>query len=404
MWSFRFRGAGVFVSSYSSCLSVACLIDQLSFQYHGITSSTTMGVLRFPRPAALYIPKGEFNITTNMISPPLSPDFTFNFETLPSNLLPGLEYISNKLRSKMMHVTLIVGRQKPFTAQEGEPDLTIVPISPLDTPTCEAFTMITTKAAKKFPLDSSSFWTDTLQWCHSHRREGKPTDRKKYLIHRSIVQNEILFGQEGLTILNMDRVYSFKRRLRTVSEGKARMPEHVYISSCATLLKKTISEYDGRPFSKAFFHLIYDHLHVRDDLLVKVAEEYKQKYGTVGIVMPSPKPLPAPKRIGRNEALRRYQQQRHPPPSSSSTVAYTGTSKTMKATSPKDARVRRNDMLQPTRNPKTPLSASDVTPITKNEWNILMGPGWSGRCGAAAAAAAPGQEFVYIPVPVKQWV
>lgn len=120
--------------------------------------------------------------------------------------------------------------------------------------------------------------------------------------------------------------------------------------------------------------------------------------------MPSPKPLPAPKRIGRNEALRRYQQQRHPPPSSSSTVAYTGTSKTMKATSPKDARVRRNDMLQPTRNPKTPLSASDVTPITKNEWNILMGPGWSGRCGAAAAAAAPGQEFVYIPVPVKQWV
>jgi hypothetical protein len=354
-----------------------------------------MGVLRFPRPAALYIPKGEFNITTDMISPPLSPEFSFDFETLPPNLLPALEYISNKLRSKMMHVSLIVGRQKPFSADAGEPDLVIVPISPLDTPTSEAFSIITSKAAKKFPLDSSSsFWTDTLQWCK--RGSGKQTERKKYLIHRSIVQNEILFGQEGLTLLNIDRVYTLKHRLRTVSEGKARMPEHVYISSCAALLKKTISEYNGRPFSKAFFHLIYDHLHVRDDLLVKVAVEYTQKYGTTGIVLPTPpKPLPAPKRVTRNEALRRYQQ-RYTPSPVSSTGATTATSRTMKATSSRDTRIRGLEMPPPTRGPKTPLSASDVTPITRNEWNILMGPGWNGGCGG-------GQEMVYIPVPVKLW-
>ncbi|KAK2762590.1 hypothetical protein FQN54_000763 [Arachnomyces sp. PD_36] len=389
-----------------------------------------MGVLRFPRPAALYIPKGEFNITTNMISPPLSPDFSYEFDTISSNMIPALEYISNKLRSKRMHVSLIIGRQKPFSADDGEPDLVITPISPLDTPTSEAFSMITSKAAKKFPLDSSSFWANTLQWCNSQQQKRETqTERKKYLIHRSLVQNEILFGQEGLTLLSMDRVYTFKHRLQTLSNGRARMPEHVYISSCAKLLKRTIQEYNGRPFSKAFFHLIYDHLHVRDDLLNKVATEYKQKYGATGIVIPAPpKPLPTPRRVARNEALRRYQQQQQqkisPTSSTSSgdttaaTVGRTTTtvaSRTMKATSARDTRIRRHEMPPPsrgltpsrgptpTRNPRTPLSASDVTPITRNEWNILMGPGWNGQCCAAAAAAA-GQEMVYIPVPVKQWV
>ena len=372
-----------------------------------------MGVLRFPRPAALYIPKGEFNplsprlVTTNMISPPLSPDFSFDFETLPSDMLPALEYISNKLRTKMMHVTLIVGRQKPFSVDQGEPDFLITPITPLDTPTSEAFAQITARAAKKFPLESSSVWADTLQWSNSQQKGEKDTERRKYLVHRSIVQNEILFSQEGLTLLSIDRVYTLKHRLRALTEGRARMPEHVYIASCAKLLQKTIEDYNGRPFSKAFFHLIYDHLHVRDDLLVKVAGEYKLKYGTEGIVLPAP-PKAAPaapkKRLVRNESQNRYRQQRSSPSTTTSTIPRSITPRNMKtmkaATSTKenrtskDNRVRRYE-IPPTRGPKTPLSASDVTPITRNEWNILMGPGWNGHCRG---------QVTCIPVHVQQFV
>lgn len=72
-----------------------------------------MGVIRLPRPTGLYVPTSPTrSLTTDMISSPLSPDFTFDSETLPPSILPALEYISYKLEQKMMHATLLVGRGK----------------------------------------------------------------------------------------------------------------------------------------------------------------------------------------------------------------------------------------------------------------------------------------------------
>ncbi|KAL1988469.1 hypothetical protein VTN96DRAFT_9524 [Rasamsonia emersonii] len=301
-------------------------------------------VLRLPLSIA---PSSPTRITGDMISPPLSPDFNFDSDALTPSVLPALEYISSKLQQKSMHVTLLVGRGKPFPTGDGA-DLIVLPITELDPSSWKMLYRIVEKAVRKFALGQS--WTDALGQSQSQSQRNRRAN--EYLVQQSIMQNEILFSQEGLTLLNVDRIYTFKRRLCVLSaaaRGQQHPSEERYINSCVHLLHQTIRDCQGRPFSQAFFHRVYEHLGVSDELLVKVAAAYKAKYGQDGIVLPRPEPKqharrsPGP-RVRRRAASPRQQ---GPPPSRAATP--------------------------PKRGPKTPLSASDVTPITRNEWNILIG-------------------------------
>ncbi|KAI9927662.1 hypothetical protein ASPWEDRAFT_44988 [Aspergillus wentii DTO 134E9] len=298
-----------------------------------------MGVLRLPRPTGIYVPSSPTRtLTADMISPPLSPSFNFDSETVTPSVIPALEYISSKLQQKMMHVTLLVGRGKPYPTGQTS-DLMVIPITQLD-PQSQAWRTLhrtIAKGARKFSLGQS--WADALTRSQHERHANE------YLIQQSILQNEVIFSSEGLTLLNVDRIYTFKRRLCILS-NRDHAPQDAYISSCVTLLHRTILDFQGRPFSKAFFHRVYEQLDVRDDLLACVAAEYKLQHGQEGIVLP---PRPRAEMHVRKSPIRatRVRRQQPPPPK-----FIGGPTK---------------------RGPKTPLSASDVTPITRNEWNILVG-------------------------------
>ncbi|KAL2005437.1 hypothetical protein VTN00DRAFT_2648 [Thermoascus crustaceus] len=318
-----------------------------------------MGVLRLPRPTGVYIPSSPTTrtVTTDMISPPLSPNFNFDADTLTPSVLPALEYISTKLQQRMMHVTLMAGRGKPLpTGQSSQgSDLIIIPITPLDPQSWRTFCRIVEKGIRKFSLGQG--WTDALSRSQYERTANE------YLVQQSILQNDILFGQEGLTVLNIDRIYTFKRRLCVLSHGNTRIPEDAYISSCVHLLRQTILDFQGRPFSKAFFHRVYEQLDVRDDLLVKVANAYKAKYGQDGIVLPY-QPQSQAQFRGRQDTIARRS------PVRGVRVRRQATPPGRQGTPP--GAMRAGTAFK--RGPKTPLSASDVTPITRNEWNILVGP------------------------------
>lgn len=312
-----------------------------------------MGVIRFPRPTGIYVPSSPTRLTNEMISPPLSSDFTFDSETVTPSTLPALEYISTKLQQRMMHVTLLVGRGKPYPT--GEPsDLMIIPITPLDTPSWRILERAIAKGAKKFSLGQS--WSDALNRSQYERQANE------YLVQQSILQNEVVFSQEGLTLLNMDRIYTFKRRLCILSNKPFSRTDNQSMSSCVKLFHRLIADLRGRPFSKAFFHRVYEQLDVRDDLLTAVATAYKNTHNKEAIILPQPaqqeepKPRPKPKSKAQNpqkspvRAVRVRCQQ--PPPPAKSSMQRAG--------------------IPAKRGPKTPLSASDVTPITRNEWNILV--------------------------------
>jgi len=320
-----------------------------------------MGVLRLPRPTGIYIPSSPTRtVTTDMISPPLSPNFNFDADTLTPSVLPALEYISTKLQQRMMHVTLTAGRGKPLPTGQGTQgsDLIIIPITPLDPQSWRTFYRIVEKAVRKFSLGQG--WTDALSRSQYERTANE------YLVQQSILQNEILFSQEGLTVLNIDRIYTFKRRLCILSRGgnnSSNIPEDAYISSCVHLLRQTILDLQGRPFSKAFFHRVYEQLDVRDDLLVKAANAYRAKYGQDGIVLPQTQTQPQAQSRGRYD----YHVGRRSP-TRGVRVRRQATPPSRQGTPPGRAGTPFK------RGPKTPLSASDVTPITRNEWNILIGP------------------------------
>jgi hypothetical protein len=311
-----------------------------------------------------------------MISPPLSPDFTFDSDALTPSILPALEYISKKLQQKSMHVTLLVGRGKPVPTGDAA-DLIVIPITELDFPSWKTFYKVVEKGSKKFSLGQS--------WTHSLNQHLRQRLSHEYLVQQSIRQNEILFSQEGLTLLNVDRIYTFKRRLCVLStipkDSSKKDPDPVeekYIASCVHLLHKTIHNFQGRPFSLAFFHRVYDHMDVSDDMLVKVAVAYKARYGHDGIVIPSTAPpkVPPPKVPPFKAALRAAAPNEHArksPVLRGNRLRRSGMSSRYGVPSRAPSRMG----TPPRRGPRTPLSASDVTPITRTEWNILIGPEFS---------------------------
>ncbi|KAJ5684576.1 uncharacterized protein N7477_000921 [Penicillium maclennaniae] len=326
-----------------------------------------MGVIRFPRPAGIYVPSSPVRLTNDMISPPLSADFNFDAETVTLSTLPALEYISQKLQQRMMHVTLLVGRGKPYPT--GEPsDLMIIPITSLDAPAWRILERAISKAAKKFSLGQS--WSDALNRSQYERHANE------YLVQQSILQNEVVFSQEGLTLLNMDRIYTFKRRLCILSNRPFSRSDDQSMASCVKLLHRLIADFQGRPFSKAFFHRVYEQLDVRDDLLTAIAVAYKSTHKLDAIILPQqPKAeqvqLVVEKPMMQKPIVQEISVQKS---ITQKAVAQKPATKAVRAKRPaQPARCSIQRIGAPAkRGPKTPLSASDVTPITRNEWNFLV--------------------------------
>ncbi|KAJ5888672.1 hypothetical protein N7495_008713 [Penicillium taxi] len=301
-----------------------------------------MAVMRITRPVGIYVPSSPNHLTNEMISPPLPSDFNFDAEILIPSILPALEYISSKLQQRMMHISLLVGRGKPFPTGEAS-DLMIIPTTRLDTASWRVLERAIAKASKKFSLGQS--WSEALNRSQFERHANE------YLIKQSIEQNEVVFSQEGLTLLNMDRIYTFKRRLCVLSNKPFSRTDEQSLNSCVQLLHRLMADFQGRQFTKAFFHRIYEQLDVKDDLLTAVAAAYKSSHEQEAIILP--------------------------PPVKAVTHAKAEQSTKKSPVRPRPVRAKRQPPVSRSglphkRGPKTPLSASDVTPITRNEWNMLL--------------------------------
>ncbi|KAJ5143924.1 uncharacterized protein N7515_002711 [Penicillium bovifimosum] len=353
-----------------------------------------MGVMRLPRPTGIYVPNSPRTLTNDMISPPLSPEFSFDSETVIPSLLPALEYISTKLQQRMMHVTLLIGRGKPYPT--GQPsDLMIIPIHPIEQQAWRVLERAIAKGAKKFALGPS--WSDALSRSQYERQAND------HLVKQSILQNEVVFSQEGLTLLNMDRIYTFKRRMCILSTRPFSRNDEQSMSSCIRLLHRIVADFSGRPFSKAFFHRVYEQLDVPDEQLTAVAIAYKKVHKQDAIILPAQATVqatiqPVEQKVEKVEKVEPKIEVKAQPKAPVKAQARASARadriilkpkaepipirvkaerpREVKRSSVHTVRGRRqppvSKMRHTKRGPKTPLSASDVTPITRNEWNILV--------------------------------
>jgi hypothetical protein len=97
------------------------------------------------------------------------------------------------------------------------------------------------------------------------------------IIRRSLVQNEILFASEGLTLFSLDRLYTFKSTLSSYSRTSI---SH-RLEDAVDELRRLYLANGGRKVSRSDILRSYDWLSVTDQALLDVDKMYRRAYGGI---------------------------------------------------------------------------------------------------------------------------
>lgn len=97
------------------------------------------------------------------------------------------------------------------------------------------------------------------------------------LIRRSLLQNDILFSSEGLTLYSLDRLYTFKSALSSYS--RTRLPSR--LEDAVDELRRLYLSSGGRKVKRADVLRSYDWLGVSEVALGEVDRMYRRAYGGV---------------------------------------------------------------------------------------------------------------------------
>ncbi|KAK2690264.1 hypothetical protein QWA68_011133 [Fusarium oxysporum] len=125
---------------------------------------------------------------------------------------------------------------------------------------------ILTKTEKKFAIGT--------EWLSPAVRASS-CGLTNQLIHSSIIQNEVLFCSEGLTVLSLDRLYSLKSALSSYSKTKS----HLRLEDAVDELRRIILATNGAKVSKTAILRSYDWLSVSNWALVELDRMYRRAYG-----------------------------------------------------------------------------------------------------------------------------
>ncbi|KAI0481444.1 hypothetical protein F4859DRAFT_419870 [Xylaria cf. heliscus] len=170
------------------------------------------------------------------------------------------------------------------------------PVSPKDEKTIRA---TITKAERKFHIGSGGLpAVTTASAC------GLSAD----IVRRSILQNEVLFSSEGLTLLGLDRLYSFKAALsayaKSITTPSSRMQTPVRspglsnhpintipptpttmaadssrLEDAVDCLRRLVLSNGGRSVPKADIYRSFDWMGVNQAALSDVEQMYRRAYG-----------------------------------------------------------------------------------------------------------------------------
>jgi len=290
-------------------------------------------------------------ISKELISSPIEAGPSLlNSQKLPAQVTEALNYVSHRLIRKQLHLTLIIARQEsqpisqPSSPQMSPPPTlnffqralspaipgsprspkspksprsfasstasTPQPVTPpptvfgLDAPSeasnpynltlLHASTLspkatrqlhdTVEKAARRYALGSG--WLSTPKSPTSSCMPHTPSPSSD-LIRRSLQQNEVVFSNEGLTLLSLDRVYSFKRAVSIYSKTllaspsttpqtcqEQRQKENATLTSAVDELRLLIITQNGRRITKSYLLRAYDHLAVSNLALIAVNKAY----------------------------------------------------------------------------------------------------------------------------------
>ncbi|KAJ1337592.1 pre-mRNA 3'-end-processing factor FIP1 [Microdochium nivale] len=216
-------------------------------------------------------------------------------------------------------VTNTSGMAQPGgSGEQDEFGIRLIYTTPLSYKDDKTVRVILDKAARKFsPANSSRSPSPSplLPPATTAAACGLNAD----LVHRSIVQNEVLFSSEGLTLLGLDRLYTFKAALACYARtAAAAVSDKTGAVSAQTRIEETVDELRrlvlsggngagspgtgyfggggiGRPrqVSRSDLHRSYDWIRVSPSALRAVERMYRRAYGGPGGKTGAFEPSPA---------------------------------------------------------------------------------------------------------------
>lgn len=208
--------------------------------------------------------------------PPLAEPqaFQWDLQATCNSMIPAFQYISRKLSERELSVALIISDHDPY----------VIPVWPLPRKSQIILAQIIRKAVRKFSLKPS--WLTAVASASSKRliKLFESHCQDAYIIRRSIIQNELIFSEEGLTLLNIDHIYTFKQLLCTLSK-KDWVPNarDVCLSSCVHLLHRTNEVYTDPKLCRGYLARVYTEIDFQKSSFDEVNAAYDVNYCTASI-------------------------------------------------------------------------------------------------------------------------
>lgn len=150
--------------------------------------------------------------------------------------------------------------------------LSIIMISEVSPKTLETLTSSVRRAQKLFGLNSN--------WVNTTLENSISSDVKQQVIDRSLIQNDIVFSSEGLTLFALDHCFSLKSTLDRLSRGSW----DTSFSDAVEVLRRLVYISRGRPMTKGYIRRCYSQMEVADNMLLRLNSEYERRHGHRGVV------------------------------------------------------------------------------------------------------------------------
>ncbi|KAL8728293.1 MAG: hypothetical protein Q9181_005396 [Wetmoreana brouardii] len=182
--------------------------------------------------------------------------------------------MSERLAQSKLYVILILSGNEPFC----------IPAWPISSSAQFKVIRIFRKACELFPTTPewvTRLASRTADWNALDRLEARASDT--YLIRRTLIQHEIIFSGEGLTLLNVDHIYTFKKRLLRLSETSPLDRDHERLmESCVHILRRINATYRGIKLSKSYLERAYG-MGLSESTLKEVCQAYLHEFSEPGV-------------------------------------------------------------------------------------------------------------------------
>ncbi|KAI5811401.1 hypothetical protein DFH27DRAFT_459732, partial [Peziza echinospora] len=198
-------------------------------------------------------------------------------------IFQALDYVSDKLSGRGHHITLIAnGPVLSCLMLKTVQHCSSIPIIPASTLTESEMACLATavqKASKKFRLG--------VDWLNN--RDQSKLVRLGCLntiVQQSLLQNEVLYSSEGLTLLAVDYKFALKSKLEelsTATVSSSSQASMTMLEDTVGILHRLIVSCRGRTITKGFLKKTYPRLEMTDAALLRLSSCYEWTYGRRGI-------------------------------------------------------------------------------------------------------------------------